>query len=62
MLNTFWSINLLKNKLLGKSTNKKQLGRTTSKQKNPTLNIKTSVMLCLFSNIVLTSNLHSIDA
>ena len=38
-------------KLLGKSTNKKKLGKTTSKQKNPTLNIKTSDMLCFFCNI-----------
>ena len=37
-------------KLLGKSTNKKnQLGKTTSKQKNPTLNIKTSDILFFFS-------------
>ena len=50
-------------KLLGKSTNKKnQLGKTTSKQKNPTLNIKTSDILLFFFKIVFTSNLQSIDA
>ena len=64
MLNTFWSLIFFSIKLLGKSTIKKKLGKTTSKQKNPTLNIKTSDMLCLFffSRQFITSNLQSIDA
>ena len=33
-------------KLLGKVLTKKRLGKTTSYYKNPTLNVKTSDMLC----------------